>query len=87
MTKFDTLYEVLLEKITKKTVWRKGKKVVKYKTDRPGYKMSGTREVKMSPHERSARHRAAQRAAKSSKIKKSRTKSFKRTIAKKKSRS
>jgi len=76
---------ILSEKITKKNVWRKGSKVLKFKTDRPGFKVRSGKEVRMSPHERSARHRAAAKSAKSSKIKKSRTKSFKKTIAKKRS--
>ena len=63
------------ERVTKKKVVRDGKKVIKFKSDKPGYKIvrdeeSGkAKEVKMTPVELKTRQIAAKKGAKKSKSK------------------
>lgn len=59
----------LLEMVTRKVVWRAGKRMVKKVTDREGYKMQDGQEVKMSVRELIKRRKAAKRTARKRKSK------------------
>ena len=68
--------KIITEKMTKTRVIRKNKRVIKWKTDKEGYKvdMSSGRpkEVRMKASEKVGRRKAAKKAARKSKPKSSR---------------
>lgn len=59
----------LLEMVTRKVVWRAGKRMVKKVTEREGYKIQDGQEVKMTVREMIKRRKATKRAARKRKSK------------------
>lgn len=54
----------IVEKVQRKVVYRSGKRMIKKKTDKAGFKTKDGREVKMSAREKIKRAKGAKRAAK-----------------------
>ena len=59
----------LLEMVTRKVVWRAGKRMVKKVTEREGYKIQDGQEVKMTVREMIKRRKATKRSARKRKSK------------------
>lgn len=56
-------FENLFEKLVRKVLFRKGKRIRKKKTDRKGYKSVGGKEVRMSAKEKRNRKLSQRRGA------------------------
>lgn len=79
----STLVEIY-EKVTKKTVYRQGKRMKKKVSDRPGYKIVDGKEKKMSAQEMRNRKISQKKGAKKRKASKNKsTRQLKQTLRKK----
>jgi hypothetical protein len=87
MDKFDLLLETYLEllpeRIVKKYVWRKGKRTVKRFASKPGYKIKGGVEIRMTREEMKRRSKAAKKVGKRGRTKKARAKTLHKTLGRK----